>query len=290
MFGGDFADLGPALLDQREVAGAHVEQGPVDADVEVGPAGEVADERRNEVAAAAEGAAAESQPERGQERPADFLLEVGLGLADRGRSGGDVGSLSQGDLQQLALRCSQIDQLELDQRAAGGLEPRRRVEVQPVGQPGRRDRQLFLGLEHVGPPPLPLGKRPIGVGVSTLADFGEMPRDLDDVVHLRFREALGLEDRLVAQQLRCRDSPRRAGFRLRSPGRGIERRSLAGVAASGSNQASVSGVRMFTPGISAVPAVTTPAPAPDVERLLRERDDLARRPLEQALMPVVAHA
>ena len=75
------------------------------------------------------------------------------------------------------------------------------IEIQAVGQPGGHDRKLFLGLEHVGPPALPLGECPVGIGVAALADLGVMPRDLDDVVHLLFRESLGLEDRLVAEQL-----------------------------------------------------------------------------------------
>ena len=64
--GDRLADLGISFLDQGEVARAEIQQGPVDADVEIRPAGEIAHERRSEIAAAAESAAAESQPERGQ--------------------------------------------------------------------------------------------------------------------------------------------------------------------------------------------------------------------------------
>ena len=53
--GDGLPDLGLALLDQREIAGPQVQERPVEPDVEVGPAGEVPEQGRDEVAAAAEG-------------------------------------------------------------------------------------------------------------------------------------------------------------------------------------------------------------------------------------------
>ena len=138
------------FLDQGEIARAEIHEGPEHLDIEIRAAGEIAHQGRGEIAAAAENAAAESQPESGKQGPADFLFLVCLGFADRRRPGRDVGTLAQGDLDQLLLRCVDRNEGERNQRTADRLEPHRRVEIEAVGEPGRRDGEVFLGFLNQG--------------------------------------------------------------------------------------------------------------------------------------------
>ena len=92
------SDFRVPFFDQCEVARPEIEEGPVNPDVEVGAAREVTHQRRDEITAAAEHAAAESKPEGGQQWTADFLLVASLGLADGGGAGKQIGAAARSAL------------------------------------------------------------------------------------------------------------------------------------------------------------------------------------------------
>ncbi len=176
-----------------------IQEGPVHPDIEISSAGEIADQGRNEITAAAEYAAAESQPESGKQRPADFLFLAGFGFADRRGPRRDVGPLAQGELNQVLLRCSDRHERERHQRSADRLEADRRVKIEAVGEPGRRDRDVFLGFLNQGNPPFPLRQGPVCVRLSSFSGFSIVFGELIHLMKLALRKALKVEDGLVAQ-------------------------------------------------------------------------------------------
>ena len=129
--------------------------------------------RRSEITAAAEYAAAESQPERGKQRAADFLFLAGFGFADRRGPACDVGPLAQGELESVPAAVSSTGtRVSGTSGPADRLEPHRRVKVEAVGEPGRGDRDVFLGFLNQGDPPFPLRQGTVGVGFSAFAGVG----------------------------------------------------------------------------------------------------------------------
>ena len=101
----------------------------------------------------------------------------------------------------------------------------------------------------------------MSVGFSAFSGLGVVVCDPIYLIKLGFRLALEVEDGLVAQQLQVKYGDveqnvvrRRLGTETCS--------STRCRAARGSNQASVSGVKMVTAGISTVPATSGLAPPP----------------------------
>ena len=194
-------DLCVAFLDQGEIAGAEIEEGPVHAGIEISSAGEIADQRRNEITATAENATAEAQPESRKQGPADFLLLAGLRFADRRGPRRDVGPLAQGKLNQVLLgRCDRHED-ERHQRPADRLKAHRGVKVEAVGEPGRRYGEVFLGFLNQGDPPFPLRQGTVGVRLPSFAGVSVVPGEPVHLLKLALGKALKVEDRLVAQQL-----------------------------------------------------------------------------------------
>ena len=130
--------------------------------------------------------------------------------------------------------------------------------------------------------------KPDRVGLSPFAGIGVFLREPIDLVKLAFRKALRVQNRLVAEQLQVehrdieQDVVRGRLGAERAPASRCR-------AASGSNQASVKGLKMFTPGMLTVPPHRL-GTGTEVQRLLRDIDHLAGGPLEDAVMAVVAGA
>ena len=110
-----------------------------------------------------------------------------LRTLDLGRTRGQLGPAAKCILQQVEDRRIQGDQVDRNQRPSHGAEPDGRVEIEPIGEPGRSDGHGFLSADHGGAVQFPFGLRAIGVGRAPLAGDGKVARDHRDLVNLAFQ-------------------------------------------------------------------------------------------------------
>ena len=157
--------------------------------------------RRHDIAAAAEDSAAVAQPDRWKPRACQLLVVMDLRPRNIRGPGGQVGPVLKGIRDQIVGGGVQCDQVDRDERSPRGAEADRGVEIEPVGQSSGRDGDGLLGALDGGPAQLPVGLGAVGVGRSPLTGDREVVDDHRKVVALALGQALGIEDRLVGQQL-----------------------------------------------------------------------------------------
>ena len=114
---------------------------------------------------------------------------------------GQVGPVLKGIRDQIVGGGVQCDQVDRDQRSPRGAEADRGVEIEPVGQSSGSDGNGLLGALDGGPAQLPVGLCAVGVRSSPLTCDREVVDDHRKVVALALGQPLGVEGRLVGQQL-----------------------------------------------------------------------------------------
>ena len=114
---------------------------------------------------------------------------------------GQVGPVLKGIRDQIVGGGVQCDQVDRDKRSPRGAEADRGVEIEPVGQSSGSDGNGLLGALDGGPAQLPVSLSTVGVRSASLTCDGKIGDDHGEVVALSLGQPLGVEGRLVGQQL-----------------------------------------------------------------------------------------
>ena len=272
-----------------EVARPEVQQRPVSDGVEVGPAPELADERGNQVAPAAEGPAAEAEPDGREERASLLLTGPGLGGVDQGGPGPDLRSNLPCDLEQVLEPGVGLDQREDLNRPARRLDPGGRVEVEASGEPGGRDGEPFLRPADLSLSESMLGLGAVGVGLATLAGPGIGGGDPGDLGRLDLGPPAGLQEGAGGLKVQVLDGDAeedRVGRR-----RGVEPGGIDPLAGGERLEKRISQVGGDVDRRHVYrPRGRNARPAAEIDRLAVDAEDLPGGTLEEAGVGVVVSA
>ena len=283
------ANLRAALIPDGHVPESHVLERPVGTDVEVGPAAEVTQERLDQVTATAEGTAAESDPENRQQGAEPLLPVARRRNADGGGARAHLGPVLKRHAEQVLDGAGHVDERDGLDPGDQGMDPHHRVEMEPPGQSGRGDGNLLLPVLDLPVEQQQGRRRTVGVGLGPLPFVRVHPRQPGKLG--RFR--LGLVEQLQARLGEDQVEVERGHVEqdVVDSGLGVEPRPID-VLMGGQRLEDDVGQRADDVHRRDADRFRgdRPRPAADIERLLVEGEDLARRPLEVAGVAVIADA
>ena len=229
---------------------------------------------RNDIAAAAEGSAAVPDQDGGNPGASKFLVVLDLGPSHLGTACGQVGTSSQGVVEQVPRLGIQGNQVDRCQRPPHWDQPDRGIQVQPARQPGCGDGHRLLRLLNAPAMPLPFDLGTIRIGLPAFAGVGIGVGDDRDLVDLALGESPRLENRLTRQQFEVQsETSSRTSLAVNWAVNGVSRRASRGKGleprlGQGADEVDRGNANAFGGQCS--------SPAAKVERLFRDTEDAAR--------------